>query len=153
MPVAPNADLAPTREAAGRVRLVEAILVGAGGAVGALARAAATVGVATLGGADGLATQLVNGLGALALGGLLGRHERLGPRPRARAFLGVGVLGAFTTFSTLVDDGFAVAARSSPGRAALLLAGSLALGLALFAVGHRLGRGAVRGAPRAEDAR
>ena len=71
----------PTRESAaqadGLALALEAALVGAGGAVGALARAAVAALVAAGGGGGILATQLVNGLGAFALGGLLGRHERL----------------------------------------------------------------------------
>ena len=139
----------PTRESAaqadGLALALEAALVGAGGAVGALARAAVAALVAAGGGGGILATQLVNGLGAFALGGLLGRHERLGPQPRARAFLGIGVLGSFTTFSTLIDDGLGLAGRASSGIAAGRVVGSLAIGLALFALGHRLARGDRRG--------
>jgi CrcB protein len=120
---------------------LEAALVGAGGAVGALARGAIAGAVPILGGSGFAATQLVNLVGALALGMLVGRIEVLGPSPRWRAFLGIGVLGSFTTFSAWIADGRDVSRQTSPGVAAALLAGSLALGLAAYALGHRIGAG------------
>ncbi|WP_230684890.1 CrcB family protein [Cellulomonas sp. JZ18] len=78
-------------------------LVTAGGAVGTLAR----YGVGELvdgPGAWPVATTVVNLAGALALGLLVGAlgHGPLSPSARAaRLALGTGVLGGFTTFSTL----------------------------------------------------
>lgn len=115
----------------------EAGWVGAGGAVGALARGVVAELVPALGWPPILATQAVNLAGALALGVLVGLLDIHGPHPRWRAFLGVGVLGSFTTFSTLVDDSRGIAAATSHGVALAYLAGSLALGIAGFWLGER----------------
>ncbi|WP_427869016.1 fluoride efflux transporter FluC [Leucobacter luti] len=74
----------------------DALLVGVGGAAGALARAG--VG-AVLPGPIG--TLAVNVLGAFLLGLLL---ERFPGAPRARLLLGTGVMGGFTTYSLLAVD-------------------------------------------------
>ncbi len=71
-------------------------------------------------------TLLVNLGGALALGLLAGA----GLDGDARLLLGGGFLGAFTTFSTWVDQG-----RRSP----LLLGGALVLGLGAVALGRLVG--------------
>lgn len=80
-------------------------LVTVGGALGTLARYGLT---AALGGGDGagwpVATTVENVLGALLLGALLGALGSGPESPRTRAVrlaLGTGVLGGFTTFSTL----------------------------------------------------
>jgi CrcB protein len=141
MPASPTTLHAPASAGAEIGLAREAALVGAGGAVGALARSAVAALVAALGGPGLVATSAVNLVGAIALGVLVGRIERRGPWPCGRAFLGVGVLGSFTTFSTLIDDGHHLAEQTSPGVAAAMLAGSLALGIAAFALGHRLATG------------
>ncbi len=114
----------------------EAGLVGAGGAIGAVLRAAVAAWVSAAGAPGLLATQLVNLLGAFALGVLVAWLEQHGQRPYWRAFLAVGGLGSFTTFSTLVDERRAVAAATSAGVALLFLAASLALGIASFRAGE-----------------
>lgn len=116
----------------------EAGWVGAGGAVGALARAVVAEILPALGWPAIAATQAVNLVGALALGVLVGLLETRGVHPRWRAFFGVGVLGSFTTFSTLVDDSRGIAAATSHGVALVYLAGSLALGIAGFWLGERV---------------
>lgn len=70
--------------------------VAAGGAIGAAARYGATTAWPTPPDGFPWATLAVNVTGCLAIGLLLGvdRH------PRVRAFLGTGVLGGYTTFST-----------------------------------------------------
>lgn len=73
--------------------------VAVGGALGSLARVAVDRVVAPVG-ALPVATFLVNVSGALALGLLLARTED----PRWRALLGTGLLGAWTTFSTLAVE-------------------------------------------------
>jgi len=118
-------------------RVVEAALVGAGGAGGALARGAIAGLLPAFGWHELAATQLVNLGGTMALGLLVGVLERSGPRPRWRAFLGVGVLGSFTTFSTLVDESRSLASMTSSGVALVYLAGSLAVGIAGFWIGER----------------
>lgn len=115
------------------------VAVAAGGAVGALLRAAQADVLPGHGPAGPLAsTLLVNVVGALALGALLGltADERRGPA-LSRPLLGVGVYGSYTTFATFE----AVALRAArTGDVALFLLGSLLLGLAAAAAGLRLGR-------------
>jgi CrcB protein len=121
--------------------LAELGLVATGGALGAVSRALVGATVTAASGPGWAATQLVNLSGAFALGLLTASLERRGPRPRLRAFLAVGFLGAFTTFSALVGEVRAMAGATTPGLAlamdALALTGSLALGLGCFWLGHR----------------
>jgi CrcB protein len=80
--------------------------VAAGGVLGALGRYGAGVALPTAPGAFPLTTFLVNVLGCLLMGALvagLGRWPG-GAHPLARPFLGTGVLGGFTTFSTYAVD-------------------------------------------------
>jgi fluoride exporter len=88
------------------------LLAALGGALGALARWALAEALPSPGGWP-WATLLVNVTGCLLLGALLARLALRSPEPAwARPFLGVGVLGGYTTYSTfavevvdLVDDG------------------------------------------------
>lgn len=89
------------------------VLVGAGGAIGAMARyGVGRVCAALWGGAFPVGTFVVNVLGAIAMGFFV---HWLALRPEAspevpsgalsaRLFFAVGVLGAFTTFSTFSLD-------------------------------------------------
>ncbi|MFS0705035.1 CrcB family protein [Cellulomonas sp. 179-A 9B4 NHS] len=124
-------------------------LVAAGGAVGTLARYG--LNAALPGAEDGgwpVATTVENLVGALALGALLGALGRAPGSPRARALrlaLGTGVLGGFTTFSTLAVE----VERSLAGGDVLLGAAyglvSGVVGVAAAALGLVVG-GRVRGA-------
>ena len=106
------------------------LLIGLGGAAGALSRYAFHD------------TVLVNTLGCFALALLLATADApaLRKHPSLRAGIAVGFLGAFTTFSTLCGE---VADRVLAGDflsalgIALL---SLALGVAAVFAGHRAGR-------------
>jgi CrcB protein len=103
-------------------------LVSLGGVLGSLAR----YGLATA--APGLTTTLaINVAGSFALGLLVARR----PDGRwSRPFLGTGVLGGFTTFSTFAVQ--AVDASLPAGSA--YVAGTLALGVGAAALGLRVGR-------------
>ena len=83
------------------------LLVGAGGAIGAMAR----YGFASLVGriwpmGFPLATMLINVIGSAAMGVLVGLLARWLPawQGDARLFVAVGILGGFTTFSTFSLD-------------------------------------------------
>ncbi len=88
------------------------LLAASGGALGALARWGLSLALPSPGGWP-WATLLVNLSGCLLLGALLAALAHRSPEPSwARPFLGVGVLGGYTTYSTfavevvdLVDDG------------------------------------------------
>lgn len=97
-----------------------------GGAIGAGARH--LVGRATLalwGAAFPYGTLTVNLLGGLAMGLLVGALARTGSSEAWRLFLGVGVLGGFTTFSSFSLDVVVLVERG---------AGAMALGYVLVSV-------------------
>jgi CrcB protein len=77
----------------------------AGGFVGAIGRAALEQSLKTHPGQWPWATFVVNMLGAALLGFFVTRlHERLPPSLYSRAFLGTGICGALTTFSTVMVE-------------------------------------------------
>ena len=98
--------------------------VGLLGGLGAVARVLLT----RVAGAAARGTLLVNLLGALALGALVGA----GVDGDALLLLGGGLLGAFTTFSTWM-------AEAHERRSAALVAGALALGLGAAVLGRMIG--------------
>jgi CrcB protein len=82
--------------------MTQLLAIAAGGAVGALLRYWTSVAVhSRLGMAFPYGTLAVNILGSLLMGFLyIWLVERMAAGPALRAFLLIGVLGAFTTFST-----------------------------------------------------
>ena len=82
--------------------MTQLLLIAAGGAVGAVLRFVVSSGVYTIAGKDfPYGTLTVNVLGSLLMGMLyVVLVERMAFSLEWRAFLMVGVLGAFTTFST-----------------------------------------------------
>jgi CrcB protein len=90
----------------------------------------------------------VNLVGALVLGVLLGRWARQGHVAHPwRPFLATGLLGSFTTWSTFMADTLALLRADAPVLAAAHLVGVTALGVAMAALGWRLGEAAAgRGA-------
>jgi CrcB protein len=117
------------------------VAVAIGGAIGALARVALATAFPTPAGQLPWATLAGNLVGAALLGAVLTwLTERVQVDPTVRLALGTGVLGAFTTYSTLAVeiDGLLTAGRG-------LLAGSYAvasllLGLLGAVGGIRLAR-------------
>ncbi|WP_019856188.1 fluoride efflux transporter FluC [Actinopolyspora mortivallis] len=119
-----------------------ALAVALGGALGALARH----GVALWSGEAGFpwSTLLVNVVGCLLLGGLTVVVETSSVHRLVRPFLGVGVLGGFTTFSAyLVDAGGLLVAQRPVGALVYLLA-TVVLALAAVVCGAGLARRFVR---------
>jgi CrcB protein len=117
--------------------------VAAGGVVGALSRYGAGVALPTAPGTFPLATFLVNALGCFLMGALvagLGRWP--GAHPLARPFLGTGVLGGFTTFSTYAVDSDGLLTGPAPHVALGLayLVGTLVAAIGAAALGGWLVR-------------
>jgi len=118
------------------------LAIGAGGFVGALARYAVHVAMLrSFGPAFPLGTLTVNVAGSFALGLLFALAETHAVAPALRLGLGVGVLGAFTTFSTFTVDTIALGARD--GGAALALGNvtlNVVLAVGAAALGMQVGR-------------
>jgi CrcB protein len=91
------------------------------------------------------ATFLTNSTGCLLIGVLMVLvTEVWSANPYVRPFLGVGVLGGFTTFSTYAVETRGLFAGARPALAFAYLAGSLISGLAAVAVGVAIGRAYAR---------
>lgn len=123
---------APTKQQVPRRWLVLAA-ISAGGVVGALARHGVTEAFPHAPGGFGWATFAVNVSGCLLIGVLMTLVEWIFTRQRLlRPFLGVGVLGGYTTFSTsMVEAQQAIGAGAA--RVGLLYLAATAVG-ALVAV-------------------
>ncbi|MDQ1629021.1 MAG: fluoride exporter [Actinomycetota bacterium] len=106
------------------------LLVAAGGALGSLGRWALGQALAGDRGSFPRATFIENLSGAFALGVLMVLVLDLWPTSRyIRPFLGVGVLGGYTTFSTYLLDARTLFAADRPLLSAVYLVGTLAGGL------------------------
>jgi fluoride exporter len=120
------------------------LLVGAGGALGAMARYGATLLVGRWWSAGfPLATLLINIVGSTLMGILVGLLSRYTPAwsAEARLFAAVGVLGGFTTFSAFSLDAVTLMERGELLPAALYILFSVALCLAGLYLGLLLTRG------------
>lgn len=133
-------------------------LVAVGGTVGAAVREALVLAVPATGWFDSVIF-CVNLSGALALGLLLESLLRLGPeddrRRRLRLLLGTGVLGGYTTYSTLAVGTARLVADADLGGAAVyslatVLLGALATWTGIALAARRHGRRRRRGRGRAE---
>jgi len=113
--------------------------VALGGALGALARYGISGWVYDrLGEAFPWGTFVVNVLGCLLLG-LVIRWLQVSPvSPGLRPFLTIGLLGAFTTFSTFSFETVALLQEGQWLRAGLYAGGSVALGLIAMVAGMAL---------------
>ena len=111
-----------------------------GGMLGSLARYAVGLGLPHDVGAFAWSTFLVNVTGSLAMGLLvvwvLSMDE---PHPLLRPFLGVGVLGGWTTFSSFTLDARTMASAGHPLLAAGYVVASFVVGLVAVGLGVTLG--------------
>lgn len=115
--------------------------VAGGGALGSLLRFAVGRALPTAPGAMPWSTIGINVLGSLALGLLAGASfARPEASPALRAFLGVGLLGGFTTFSTFSLETIVLAQEASVPRAALYVLLSVGVAVAAAALGFSLTR-------------
>lgn len=114
------------------------LLVGLGGAIGAVARHGAGLALGQVWrGSFPLATLVVNVGGSLAMGLLVGWLARSLPgwHDEVRLFVGVGLLGGFTTFSAFSLDVVALYERGEVLTAVLYAGGSVILAVAALAAG------------------
>ncbi len=112
------------------------IAVGVVGGMGAVARFALDASVAGPAGRGfPFGTLLVNVLGALLLGVLVGAAVDR----NAYRLLGTGLIGAFTTFSTLAFESHRLGEDGELGLGVLNLAVSLALGIGAAWAGRQIG--------------
>lgn len=113
------------------------LAIACGGAVGAVLRHGLNQGAsAWLGGAFPCGILAANVLGSFLMGVLVAVFAHLwDPGQEIKAFLAVGVLGAFTTFSTFSLDAVLLASRGAYGLAALYILLSVALGISALLAG------------------
>lgn len=120
------------------------LLVGAGGALGAMARYGGAILVGRLWPMSfPLATLLINVIGSVLMGIFIGLMARLLPawQQEARLFVAVGILGGFTTFSSFSLDAIVLIERGE-----LLQAGAyVLLSVVLCLIGLYLGLLVTRG--------
>ena len=118
------------------------LAVAAGGAIGTLARHGVNMMFAHLfARAVPYATAAVNIAGSLVIGFLAGRIAagRLEMDQPVRAFVFVGVLGGFTTFSSFMLDTLVLATGGDRTLAFANVAGQTFLGLLTVYLGYQLG--------------
>jgi len=122
------------------MKLIFAVAVG--GALGAVARHLMTLQFTLMfGHGFPWGTFFVNALGSFLLGGLIEVLAVLwSPNEALRGFLVVGVLGAFTTFSTFSMDAFLLYDRGQWSAAAIYIMASVALSIVGLFVGLRIFR-------------
>lgn len=121
------------------------LAVAAGGALGATLRWGISLGVARLLSRAGagwfpLGTLLVNVAGCFLLAWLLAAGPRSGLGPATRLFLGTGVLGALTTFSTFGLDAHGLFTQGRHGAGLLYLGATLLFAGVAVLMGWALGR-------------
>lgn len=116
-------------------------VVAVGGALGALARHGVGVAVPQAPGAFPWATFVVNVTGCLLIGALVVALTEWRPaHPLVRPFLGTGVLGGYTTFSTYSVDVLRLVGSGHGATAAGYLVGTLVGAVAATWLGARLAR-------------
>ncbi|PRX51351.1 CrcB protein [Prauserella shujinwangii] len=131
-----------------RARWEVLAVVAAGGALGSLARYGISVALPHPGGGFAVSTLLANVAGCLLIGALMvGITQTARPHRLLRPFLGIGVLGGFTTFSTYVLDTVGSVLAGRPAVAAAYAVGSVLASLAAVVLGMAGARALLRRDP------
>ena len=115
--------------------------IAAGGALGAVARYGIAVALPARSGGFPWATFGTNVLGCLLIGLLMALITRgWADRRLVRPFLGVGVLGGFTTFSTYTAEARGLFDSGAVGTALAYLAGTVVAAVLAVELGLLIGR-------------
>jgi CrcB protein len=121
--------------------VLDFLAVAVGGAAGSMARYALSIWLPRAWGGSTVATLLVNLVGCLGIGYLIGHLEAGGSlSPRTEALIRVGLLGGLTTYSTFAADLYSMNRQNHWLLASSYLLAHLFLGLLALAVGIWLGR-------------
>lgn len=122
--------------------MTQVIAIAAGGALGAVLRYGVSNGThALLGRGFPYGTLAVNVIGSLLMGFLyIWLMERLASGPALRAFLLIGVLGAFTTFSTFSVETLNLVESGQLGKAILNVLASVIVCITAAGIGILLAR-------------
>jgi len=113
------------------------LLVGIGGALGAMARYWAGTAIGPLSNGFPASTFLINVLGSVVMGLLVGFLARTTPQYQneIRLFVAVGIFGGFTTFSSFSLDAITLMERGDYLLATVYIVGSVLLSLAGLTMG------------------
>ena len=123
------------------MKLKELIAVGCGGFLGAIFRYLVSGWAQTLSKTSfPYGTLAVNLLGSLVLGFIAGLSVKTVLAPNVRLFLSIGVLGAFTTFSTFSYETMMLLRTESFSQAFLNITVSLFFGILLVYCGYIAGQ-------------
>ena len=106
--------------------LAATLLVGLGSALGGMARFLLTAGGEAAGLPTPWTTLAINAVGSFAIGALYAQAD---PASLRAQFVGIGILGGFTTFSAFSWQTLRLLQERQLATAAALIAASLALGL------------------------
>ena len=122
--------------------MLSAWYVGIGGFLGAISRYAVMMFFSQIGNKE-LATFLVNIIGAILLGGVMGLAQVRTIPPLLLLFFSTGFLGALTTFSTFALETMMLWNTRQIGKLGWYVGGTLTMGLLGVSwgnwLGHRLG--------------
>jgi fluoride exporter len=121
----------------------DAALVFVGGGLGSLLRyALAAAWPKTASAGFPAAILVVNVIGCALLGVLVGHVAKTThAQPALMAFVGIGICGGFTTFSTFAIDALELVRAGRAGVALAYVAASVVLGLSAAAAGYAAARG------------
>jgi fluoride exporter len=113
------------------------LLVGIGGALGAMLRYGAQVAIGNLPNGFPVSTFLINIVGSVAMGVLIGLLAKFTPQYQneIRLFVAVGIFGGFTTFSSFSLDAIVLIERGDILQAGVYIVGSVLLSVAGLWVG------------------
>jgi CrcB protein len=137
--VQPTEGAAP--EATQPARWPVLVVVAVGGAIGAVARHGVDVLLPAAERGFPVGTFLVNVVGCLIIGALAGLFYRARTHRLVQPFLGVGILGGFTTFSTYTVQAVSLGLRDEVGTSFGYLLATVLAALVAVEIGLILSRG------------